>query len=49
LAGKLQKVGDKAIYEDGAFADSSYVDLLKIPFLKGSRTGVVVIVFQPEC
>jgi len=36
---RLFTIGDKVIYEDGTFADSSYVDLLKISFLKGSRVG----------
>jgi len=27
------------IYENGTFADSSYIDMLKIPFLKGSPVG----------
>jgi putative ABC transport system permease protein len=27
------------MYEDGTFADSSYLDMLKIPFLKGSPVG----------
>ncbi|HVV07061.1 MAG TPA: ABC transporter permease [Puia sp.] len=36
---RLFTIGEKVIYEDGTFADSSYVDLLKLPFLKGSRAG----------
>lgn len=36
---RLFTIGDKVIYEDGTFADSSYVDLLKLPFLKGSHAG----------
>jgi len=36
---RLFTTGDKVIYENGTFADSSYVDMLKLPFLKGSRVG----------
>lgn len=36
---RLFTIGDKVIYENGAFADSSYFDMLKIPFLKGSPAG----------
>jgi len=36
---RLFTVGDKVMYEKGAFADSSYVDLLKLAFLKGNPAG----------
>ncbi|HMH21062.1 MAG TPA: ABC transporter permease [Puia sp.] len=36
---RLFTIGDKVIYENGTFADSSYFDMLKIPFLKGSPVG----------
>jgi len=36
---QLFTIGDKVLYENGTFADSSYFDLLRIPFLKGSRVG----------
>lgn len=29
-------IGDKVIYDNGIFADSSFFDMLKIPFLKGN-------------
>lgn len=36
---RLFTIGDKILYENGTFADSSYLEMLKIPFLKGSSTG----------
>ncbi|HVU94767.1 MAG TPA: ABC transporter permease [Puia sp.] len=36
---RLFTVGEKLIYENGTFADSSYFQLLKIPFLKGNPSG----------
>jgi len=33
---RLFTIGDKVMYETGVFANPSYVDLLKLPFLKGS-------------
>lgn len=36
---RLFTIGDKVMYEKGTFADSSYFDMLKIPFLKGSPAG----------
>ncbi len=36
---RLFSIGDKAIYETGTFADSTYFSLLKIPFIKGSPVG----------
>ena len=36
---RLFTIGDKILYENGTFADSSYFDMLKIPFLKGSSAG----------
>jgi putative ABC transport system permease protein len=40
---RLFTIGDKAMYEKGTFADSSYIDMLKIPFLKGSPVGCLRI------
>jgi len=36
---RLFTIGDKVVYENGTFADSSYFDMLKIPFLKGKSVG----------
>lgn len=36
---RLFTIGNKLLYENGTFADSSYFDMLKIPFLKGSPAG----------
>jgi len=36
---RLFTVGDKLLYENGTYADSSYFQLLKIPFLKGDPSG----------
>ncbi len=35
----LFAIGQKMFYEDGQFADSSYFDMLKLPFIKGSAKG----------
>ncbi|HXB07218.1 MAG TPA: ABC transporter permease [Puia sp.] len=32
---------DKTIYENGTFADSTYIDMLKVPFIKGSASGAL--------
>ena len=36
---RLFTIGDKVLYDNGTFADSSYIDMLKISFLKGNPTG----------
>ena len=38
---RLFVTNDKSIYENGIFADSSYLDLFRVPFLKGAAAGAL--------
>jgi len=49
---RLFVTNDKTIYENGIFADSSYLDLFRVPFLRGAAAGALrrpqsIIISEP--